>query len=220
LYIFFGSVMNRGRGGRGRNAGIRGQIGMLKSSLHGHSNALRSSNPPAFNRIPFNTITVEEDLSTDPTMIGDKASPNYTSGSRNATNIVNALMKQINLSPGSVPSVSGVSLIIKIQRIDLWCMSPSSSAKPPSVRGKFYGLVMQPVTGPNFHTGPLKSLEDIGTQGAAAAVVSYSYPRDQADMPLAAGFQEVLDWKSSDVSQVVFARYHLHWSTADESSFP
>ena len=209
---------NNNRRGPRAAVGIKSQMGMLKSSLHGHANSLKAPSPPAFTRIPFNTIVVEDVLAMPTSDLS------ATSGSGNiyTQNIIECLKKQINLSASSTPAVSGASLIVKIQRIDLWSSTASSSPKAPTIRGKFYGLVQWPKvsgSGTEIIVNPIKILEDVGTQGADAAVVSYSWPRDQADMSLSDTQQvPAFFWQSSDASQQVVARYHLHWSTADNSS--
>lgn len=199
----------RGRGGNvaGTNRSFQSQLAMLKSSLHGHANALRATNPPPFTRKPFNTITVEEILAGDTL---------HTTGQQvTVTHIINALTAQLDTSQST-------DVTIKIKRIDLWTTGVTET---PSIRGKFFGLTMaQTTAGAQTVSNPLKAIEDIGTLGASAAVVSYSWPRDQADMPLnnsqLSGDQPVYEALAAATDSKTYARYHLLWCTGDPSITP
>lgn len=196
------STNNRG----GRNSVSRplnASLGALKSSLHGHANKLTATNPPPFTRKPFNTITVES------------IQPIAVDASVTIENIVAALKAQ--LGNKTVPLDSPVT--IKIKRIDLWAIGGLEVV--PTVRASFYGLSPQISSQQTaqIYVSPQKSLEDIGTPGASAAVVSYSYPRDQSDIPLS---PHVFGTSSIPVfsltiqeNTVCYMRFHLLWNTAD-----
>lgn len=145
---------NRGRGVRNtRTSGTRAQVQMLKSSLHGHENVLKATNPPPFNRKPYNTITIEKVFTG-------------TSGLQTVTvsSILSAIRAQLDLAEPA-------PIMFKMQRIDLWVMA-SGSNDTPSIRGKFYSLVSNSSDAAMVPDRvPLKFLEDQGTYGASAAVV-------------------------------------------------
>jgi hypothetical protein len=120
------------------------------------------------------------------------------------------------------------SVVAKLSRIDLWTLPKSASiAEPsillnpiPSVRMKVFSLV--PSFGRNAGNEvlaaqtPLKLLVDEGMPGQSAAVVSYSFPRDQADVAHANVQSSFVVFKYfHGVDCQVTARYHVHWTTAD-----
>jgi|ERR1712080_106380 len=202
----------RGRGAaqqqRGPMPSVRAQIGALKSSLHGHANKLGGTNPPPFTRRPYGTITVEETAtSATDTVI-------------TLTNINTALKSQLGTTS---------ELQLKIQRIDIWVMPTGVTQVDagvfnaiPTVRARFFSLV--PNVNPSATvatTNALKSLEDIGCPGASAAVVSYSWPRDQQDMPMApsqgTGSIPVFQYTIAP-GCTAYIRYHLHWSLLDSAT--
>eukprot|EP00494_Astrolonche_serrata_P032366 UN32635 len=116
--------MNTSRGRGARNSRVpsaKAQIAMLKSSLHGHVNNLKATNPPPFNRKPYNTITVEE------VFTGTTTEQTVT-----IAGIGSALQTQLEFHNNSLP--------YKIQRIDLWVI-PSPAGEVPSIRGQFFSLV-------------------------------------------------------------------------------
>ena len=215
---------NRGRNNnRGRRTplNVRGQLQMLKSSLHGHENHLRATNPPPFNRKPFNTIVVEELLSGTPDPSEGKISPLssnlkalVSSGNITVKSIIKALQDQLDIATCK-------ELMIKVQRIDLWSISTTGIL--PTIRGEFFSLSTQ-ISGavaPQIRVNSIKFLEDVGVPGESAALVSYSFPRDQADIPLSVGTAPnlnplIVSWKSDDENLKVFARYHLHWNTGNK----
>lgn len=198
---------NRGRGVRNnRTPGARAQVQMLKSSLHGHQNVLKATNPPPFNRKPYNTITIE------------KVFPG-TSGLQTVTvaSILSSIRAQLDLAEPA-------PIMFKMQRIDLWVMTPGGGVDSPNIRGKFYSLVANSSDAAAVPDRvPLKFLEDSGTYGASAAVVSYSWPRDQQDMPLGSAnavnvpiYQYEVGGSLTPHHQLpVFARYHIHWNTME-----
>lgn len=194
----------RGRGGprRGLNRNVANQLAMLKSSLHGHENRLKATDPPPFTRKPFNTITVEAILE------------HAENGQVTVTGIISALRSQLDMALSQ-------DVTIKIKRIDLWV--PGLLATP-SIRGRFFSLVMaQSTSSTTSHSILLKSLQDIGTLGASAAVVSYSWPRDQQDIPLnpeTSDGQPVFEYTTAHDESQVYARYHLLWCTGDPSTSP
>lgn len=213
---------NNSRGsGNPRNSAVS-RVNMLKSSLHGHENKLTAVSPPSFNRKPYNTIVVEELVSmVDPNpttreMISllSVATPQPTdSGNITVKSIITALIDQLDISP------TNTNVVIKIQRIDLW--SIGTNALLPTIRGTFFGLNSQ-IAGQSAveqRLNPIKVIEDVGVPGADAAVVSYSFPRDQADMPLTFSSHQdqlVASWKSDIAELKVVARYHLHWNTGKD----
>jgi len=221
--------MNRGRNngrGRGGPRNVNGSLQMLKSSLHGHENRLTATNPPPFNRKPFNTIVVESEVSVPPTppnspiprerLLNPYANVGVTASVDTGTITIGAIIKALQ-EQLETSVVTG--LVIKIKRIDLWSLGGLETV--PTIRGKFYSLNTQ-ISGqtvPQVRVNPLKVLEDIGCPGASAAVVSYTFPRDQADYSLSAGDHHdpvVVDWKTQSVNLKCFARYHLFWNTADK----
>lgn len=196
---------------------------MLKSSLHGHENHLRATNPPPFNRKPFNTIVVEELLSGEPdpsegkiSQLSSNLKALKSTGSITVGSIIKALQAQLDLATCK-------ELMIKVQRIDLWSISTTGIL--PTIRGEYFSLTTQ-ISGnsvPQIRVNSIKFLEDIGVPGDSAALVSYSFPRDQADMPLSTGGTTsqpldplIVSWKSDDENLRVFARYHLHWNTGNK----
>jgi hypothetical protein len=210
----------RGRGFVNNRAApsVRNQVAMLKSSLHGHSNRLAGTNPPQLNRNPYNTITVTEDFDGS----DDGGSPTVVT--RSVASIVSKLSDQTGLVG---------KLRIKIQRIDVWATPAASTTtgdqtfqQTPQVAAKYYSLINGIVNnsgtgGTGFKVG-LKELEDKGLSGQTAAKVSYSYPRDQADMPLGDGDISGTSAPVVDIAVglglVATVRYHLHWSSIGISS--
>jgi hypothetical protein len=198
------------------------QLGLLKSSLHGHANKLRSTNPPSFTTKPYNSLTVGLILPDASTF--DSQLPVFGSFD------VNALIKAtaLQLYDASIPLP-----VVKLSRVDLWALpKPATTTGTtmlnpiPSIRMKVYSLTpsvgrsgTQALLGDQC---PLKTLADIGMPGNSAAVVSYSYPRDQADVAHSniTGSFDVLKYHNG-VDNEVHARFHIHWSTAEalETSF-
>jgi hypothetical protein len=196
---------------------------LLKSSLHGHANKLRSTNPPSFTTKPFNSLTVGLILPDASTF--DGSLPVFGAFD------LNALIKAtcLQLYDASLPLP-----VVKLSRVDLWAIpkATTTSEDPytinpvPSIRMKVYSLVpsfgrdaQQDLLGDQC---PLKILSDIGMPGNSAAVVSYTYPRDQADVAHTnlVGSFDVLKYHNG-VDNEVHARFHIHWSTAEstDSSF-
>jgi len=185
---------------------VRAQLGVLKSSLHGHANKLGGTNPPPFTRRPYGSITVEKTATS-------------------ATDEV-VTISQINAALQAQLGITNEQLMFKIQRIDIWVMPTGWTGDTkvnaiPTVRSRFFSLV------PNVGqastvtrvTSTLKSLEDIGCPGASAAVVSYSWPKDQQDMPMipvSGGTIPVFDYTiASDCT--AYIRFHLLWSHLDSA---
>jgi len=204
---------------RSNQSGVKTQMNALKSSLHGHANDLRAIAPVSFTRKPFNTITVEEVVKTFPN----------TGGSAIITlqSLIGRLRSQLELSPESntgTPKVTLNNLSVKIKRIDLFS-KPAGNDNVCSVRGYFYSLVPLYGLGPSQIGAqvPMKCIEDIGLTGAEYAKVSYTYPRDQSDMPLSvivdqpgAGHLAICKITPGQSSDTVVARYHLLWNTGIE----
>lgn len=200
----------RGRGAATQQRGppsVRAQIGALKSSLHGHANKLGGTNPPPFTRRPYGTITVEE------------TSTSATDQVITVTNIMSALKTQLGATS---------ELQLKIQRIDIWVMPTGAQVDAgvfnaiPTVRARFFSLIPNVPSGASVATtNALKSLEDIGCPGSSAAVVSYSWPRDQQDMPMTpaqgTGNIPVFEFTIAP-GCTAYKRYHLHWSLLDSAT--
>jgi len=204
---------------------VKSQLNALKSSLHGHSNEFAAIAPKGFTRKPFNTITVESLRSSYDTF-----------GSHIVTlqELIGDLRAQLALS-GEVttgdptadpptPLVTLNNLCVKIKRIDIFAKPPGGD-KVCSVRGHFYSLVPLYGLGPSQIGAqmPMKSLEDVGLEGAEYAKVSYTYPRDQSDMPLCVvvdqpgvGHLAVCKVTPGSKTDTVVIRYHLLWNTGVE----
>lgn len=214
--------MNRGaRGRRGNNtprvqATVRGALNQLKSSMHGHENKLRATAPPPINLTPYNTIIVEELHKAE----------NTTAWPRRISNVVDALRVQTGLTG---------KLRIKLQRVDVWAIPAPGVAggenplfqQTPVVAAKFYSLVAAVDNAPSsasetaYRVG-LIELRDIGLSGQRAAVVSYSWPRDQQDMPVGENTANTNTGNIlsvvSDAGNDIKVRYHLHWSPIGETN--
>lgn len=220
----FNTQNRRNNRGRGRGNNPARQLALLKSSLHGHANHLRSTNPPAFTTKPFNSLTVG--------LVLPDASSFANQQPVFAAFDVTALIKAttLQLYNASVPLP-----VVKLSRVDLWAIpkaavvsEQSYTINPiPSIRMKVYSLT--PSFGRDSQSDllgdqcPLKTLSDTGMPGNSAAVVSYTYPRDQADVAHTnvIGPFTILKYHNG-VDNEVHARFHVHWSTADseeESSF-
>jgi hypothetical protein len=111
-------------------------------------------------------------------------------------------------------------LSFKIKRIDLWSFDPTLV---PSVRATFYSLIgFSSVSTETDVILPLKTVEDIGVPGQSMAVVSYSWPRDQQDMPLTglgdASAVPLYKYTMGAATSTIYARYHLLWCTGDRTS--
>lgn len=217
--------MNRGRGqqprarGQTRVPNARASMGALKSSLHGHENKLRSTNPPSVNQTPFNTIVVAEDIPGTGTFV-----------EVDLQDIDAALRNQLYLDGNDV-------LRIKVQRIDFWSLADAVTGASgtfsinPKIEARFYSLVQSigQTTPGTTEAYPIvqKELDDIGLSGQAAAKVSYSYPRAQADLalkPPPAGqgsfTPALVALCKTQAGCTVKARYHLHWCTVPVDSEP
>lgn len=184
---------------------VRAQLGMLKSALHGHANKLGGTNPPPFTRRPYSSITVE------------KTATSATDEVVTIKQIISALQAQLG--------TTNEEFQFKIQRIDIWVMPTGWSVDTgkvnaiPTVRARFFSLVPNVNSVPVKSTNTLKSLEDIGCPGASAAVVSYSWPKDQQDMPMNAvegGSIPVFEYTIA-TNCTAFMRFHLHWSHLDSA---
>lgn len=191
----------RGRRGAGAARGppvSKAQLGMLKSSLHGHDNDLTATNPPQFNRKPFNSITVETILETP------------DEGTITFSDILAALKSQLNV-PGNV------TLNFKLKRVDLWA---ADDTETPYIRAAFYSLHDQghETSASSVRTVPIKFLEDQGQSGQSMAVVSYTWPRAQQDLPFAQSinsqFQSVVKYTKNEHAKI-YVRLHLLWNTGD-----
>lgn len=202
-----------GNRGRGRGAGgqrrapvsVRAQVGALKSALHGHANKLGGNNPPQFTRRPYGAITVEETATS------------ATDDLVSVAQVMTALKAQLGTTS---------EICIKVHRVDVWVMPTGGSENLnaiPTVRARFFSLVPNVSTEGIAHITSLKSLEDIGCPGASAAVVSYTWPRDQQDMPLVpvsgSGDIPVLEYTIAP-NCTAYIRYHLHWSLIDPYTSP
>jgi len=196
----------RGAAMQQRGPSVRAQLGMLKSAIHGHANKLGGTNPPPFTRRPYSTITVEKTATS--------ASDEVVT----ITQILSALQAQLG--------TTNEEFQFKIQRVDIWVMPTGWTVDTgkvnaiPTVRARFFSLVPT-VTSAGVSTNTLKSLEDIGCPGSSAAVVSYSWPKDQQDMPLnavaASGSTPVFEYTIA-TNCTAFIRFHLHWSHLDSAS--
>lgn len=206
---------NRGRG-QPRAPSMRVALGALKSSMHGHENKLRGTNPPSGNQTPFNTIVVAEDTPG----VAD------TFIEVDVADICEYLRKQLYLDASD-------NLRIKIQRIDLWSLAdavPGGSLSDnsfninPRIEGRFFSLIQSvgQTTPGTVESYPIvqKELDDEGLSGQSAAVVSYSFPRAQADLALKSppagqgsfDAAPVLQFRTQEKCTVK-QRYHLHWCT-------
>lgn len=208
-----GGARGRSRPGANRGANARVMIGNLKSSLHGHRNKLSGTNPPPVNLIPYNTITLTLDE-------GGQAD---TLKVLTVYSIREALLKQLNLE--------GKKVRFKIQRIDVWSLANEVTgaasgvfAVNPTVFARFFSLVQSvgnTSTGAVAFPVVMKEMTDTGLSGQSAAVVSYSYPRDQADLalkpaPPGEGVGPTDEPKVVEIRAPVTCtmtiRLHLHWS--------
>jgi len=199
--------------------GNRAAIGMLKSSLHGHANKLMGTNPPQINRRPYNTVVVNFNMDGAAEVLDQEIT---------IATLVEALEDQLG--------ITGVNIRVKLHRADFWAI-PSDGATSigdlnvtPSVAVRFYSLV--PSVGESTGSGAiayrttLKELEDVGLPGQSAAVVSYSWPRDQSDLPLgkpeagSGASPQPLCTVGAPSLVTVVGRFHLHWSTIGQESSP
>jgi len=182
---------------------------------------LRATNPPPYTSKPFNTLTVSATL---------PAASSFTNmdpvfGSISMNSVLKSIADQLKTTENVL------TVVAKLSRVDLWSLPKSASiAEPnillnpiPSVRMKVYSLV------PSFGRTsghevlaaqtPLKLLVDEGMPGQSAAVVSYSFPRDQSDVAHANVTNPFTVFKyHHGVDCQVTARYHVHWTTADSIS--
>lgn len=199
--------MSRGSKRSNMPRAMKSELGMLKSSLHGHANKLTQVDPPAYNAKPWNSIVVNRDLAASATTPGTA----ITIGE-----LVGSLIKQLDL-PASTSN-----LCVKIKRLDIWNV-PIYAADTPKVfvKTKFYSIhAMHGLAGSSAGAQfPMAVLEDIGMTGAKSAVVSYTWPRDQQDISLgvlSAGSTvneiQLANYMSS-VNGNAVARFHLFWNT-------
>lgn len=190
-------------------------MAQLKSSLHGHENKLRQTNPPQINLTPYNTIIVSEE---------------YDGTSSVKSVKVRNIVEQLQLQTG----LTDAALRIKIQRIDVWALPAKAESggtftfqQTPFVAAKFFSLISQvnnaatSSSETGFKVG-LNEIQDEGLSGQQAAVVSYSWPRDQADMPLGeaeanADTGNVIS-VATEVGNRIIIRHHLHWSPIGKAS--
>jgi|EP01084_Bolivina_argentea_P055755 hypothetical protein len=208
---------------QGRTNNLGRQLALLKSSLHGHKNHLRSTNPPPFTTKPYNSLTVGLMLPDASGFEGQL--PIF--GSLDVNALIKATCLQLYDATTPLP-------VVKLSRVDLWAIPKAANTQEPnitfnpvpSIRMKAYSLT--PSVGRNASQEllgdqcPLKTLTDIGMPGNSAAVVSYTYPRDQADVAHSdiTGSFDIIKYHNG-VDNEVHARFHIHWSTAEplEKSF-
>merc|ERR1711887_34136 len=226
FFIFFlvQLLMNRGNNSRrGRaptlqNPAIRVALGSLKSSLHGHENKLRATNPPPVNQSPFNTIVVAEDIPGTGSFVDI-----------DINDVCEKLRDQLFLN-------SSDNLRIKMLRMDVWCLSDETVLdgtanavvnKNPSVTAAFYSTVQSIggiTNGAEKYPVLLKEIDDEGLAGQSAAVVSYSWPRAQADIPMKSAPADLTISEPRLIAQVrspllttAKVRYHLNWNTVEST---
>lgn len=203
----------RGRRPNPNGPSLRQSMGLLKSSLHGHPNKLRGTNPPSYTRVPYNNLIVNLETfagQTDPGV-----------GKIDASDLIGQLEDQLF----GTQSVTG--LRVKVQRIDLWALPEklgdgglSSVGINPEISAKFYSIIDTSVetsgSGALAETAALKELDDIGLAGQSAAIVSYSWPRNQQDIPIRlfseGTYSPIAEWATPTGVRVV-ARVHVHWSS-------
>jgi hypothetical protein len=183
--------------------------------MHGHANKLRGTNPPQFSRLPYNTITLGTEyppVETDPDV-----------QTVTVASLISALKVQLGLSDQGIR--------VKILRIDLWALPgivPAGLATlgvNPEITAKFFSLIelTAATSGSGAVTEPvgMKELEDIGVNGQTAAVVSYTWPKEQQDIPCripsTGTAQPIVTWSVPPGVKVYF-RAHLHWSSIGTSN--
>lgn len=217
--------MNRGNNRRGRagptqpRTTLRQSMGLLKSSLHGHANKLGATNPPPFARVPYNTVTLGGEFIPSTGQTGSLVKDLTIS------NVIDELGDQLGIT------ASG-GIRVKIQRVDCWSLpnttiltgGTANIGVNPEVAAKFFTIVE--LTGETSGTGAvsapasLKELEDAGLNGQTAAVVSYTWPRNQQDIPCpkpSTGTSQTLVQFTAPAGCIVLYRVHLHWSTIGNS---
>lgn len=211
---------NRGRNrrpgmGNQPRSTVRQSLGLLKSAMHGHANKLRGTNPPQFSRLPYNTVTLGQEYSPS------ESTPDVQT--ETVATIITALKAQLGLTDQGIRA--------KILRIDLWALPgivPSGLATlgvNPEITAKFFSLIelTAATSGSGAISEPvgMKELEDIGVNGQSAAVVSYTWPKEQQDIPCripsTGNAQEVVTWTVPAGVKVYF-RAHLHWSPIGTSN--
>lgn len=211
-----GNTTRRGRAPNRQSPAIRVALGSLKSSLHGHENKLRATNPPPVNQIPFNTIVVSVDIPGSDSFIDI-----------DINDVCDKLRDQLFL-PASV------NLRIKMLRMDAWCLSDATTLdgtpnavvnRNPSLTAAFYSIVQSiggVTSGAKKYPVLLKEIDDEGLAGQSAAIVSYSWPRAQSDIPMKSAPSDLTITEPRLIAQVrspsgttVKVRYHLHWNTVE-----
>lgn len=189
--------------GRGRNRAreTRSIVNQLKSSLHGHDNKLRFTNPPCYSKRPFNTLTVSHVL--------PDAGTEYNIGT---ADVVNYIKNQLGLAEQTKSLI-----VFKLRRIDLFGV-PTGGDQRPAINMDVSSLVPtvgDPATPGNAQVayGNLFRKQDIGNLSDCAKL-SYTFPMHMSDIPMS-GVIPINILSAS--SNVAFAelRFHLSWSTID-----
>lgn len=199
--------MNRSRRIRRgpRRGGLRREINLLKSSLHGHANKLRFLAPPGFSRRPFNTLTVSH--------VAPDAATEYLYGPRD---VITYLVNQLGLD-----AQTKTKIVIKVRRVDAYAVPAGPASDRPSITMNVSSLtptVSDPATPgvAEVGYGNLYNKTDLGNLSECAKL-SYSFPRQMSDIPLGytADFNFVAASANTPFSEM---RFHVEWSTIGEST--
>jgi len=175
---------------------------MLKRSLQGHANKLNHVAPPQITKRPFYPLVVNAVIAAAGTEVY------YTPAS-----IVEKLITQLGLN-----EQSKATMVIKIQRVDAYCMPTGGSTDRPAISmdcSSVNPAIGDPSTPGNAEVfyGLLKRLSDQGNLSDAAKV-SYTWPRHMADQPISsqATFQ-LVGVAGNQPNTCV--RFHILWSSND-----
>jgi len=175
---------------------------MLKRSLQGHANRLNHVAPPPITRRPFYPLVVNAVIASAGTEVL------YTPG-----DIVDILISQLGLATQTKSSI-----VIKIQRVDAYCMPTGASTDRPAISmdcssvTPALGDPQSPGAAEVFY-GLLKRLQDQGNLSEAAKV-SYTWPRHMADQPLSTQANFQLVTVAGNLANTC-VRFHVLWSSND-----
>jgi len=192
--------MNRGRRGRGAAGGVRRQVNLLKSAMHGHQNRLRLVAPPPFNESPYNSLTISQRIK------GGAGLYEFV-----VKDVCTYLLTQFGL-----PNAQIVALVdyvsIKLKRVDVYAAARGSSTENPALNCTFYSLspTVNDATTETVYPR-MKRLTDTGNL-SRNAVVSYSWPTHMADTPLDAAADFAVVSVTTNLEDSALVRFHVQWA--------
>lgn len=191
----------RNNNNRRRPTSAKRQLSQLKRSLHGHANKLAWVSPPQITVRPWYPLVL--DMVIPAANTDTYFTPN---------NLITALVNQLGLSAQDKTLIT-----VKVNRVDAFTMATGGSTDRPAVSMDVSSVtpsIGDPQTPGNarVYYGLLKKLTDQGNLSDAAKV-SYTWPRNMADIPLASDAEFSLISVAGNQPNTSL-RVHILWTSA------